>query len=340
MPTQRSDGGPVGPADAVDAARADGEGATRRGFLAGLGAAGAVGLSAGLGGCVGSVGSIVGADGDGNGAAGVDAGRRPVSVLAAGSLQLAFSEGLRAMVDRRVQVEAHGSVTAARLVAEGKRDPAVVALADTALFDGPLAADWHAAFATNALVVAYDGDSEVGRRVGSADRWFDPLLDGDATLGRTDPDLDPLGYRTLFALDLAGEHYDRPGLRDALVDPRTVYPETSLLSRFETGDLDAAVVYRSMAEDRGYDYVDLPAEIDLSDPARADAYRAVSYDLPTGETVRGGPIAYGAVARRAADRVAEAFETLVGGEYLDDHGFAVSEAFPEYSGDVPRVHRP
>ncbi|QLH83375.1 extracellular solute-binding protein [Halosimplex pelagicum] len=323
MPTQRS-------ADA-------GSGRSRRSVLAALGSAGA---GTALSGCVGSVGSAVGADGRGASGAAGDSDGRPVSVLAAGSLQLAFSEGLRAAVDRPVRVEAHGSVTAARLVAEGKRDPDIVALADTALFDRLVPADWHAEFATNALVVAYDGDGEVGRRVGSADRWFAPLLASDATLGRTDPDLDPLGYRTLFALDLAGEYYDRPGLRDALTDRRSVYPETSLLSRFETGDLDAAVVYRSMAEDRGYDYLDLPTEIDLGDPARADTYGAVSYDLPTGETVRGAPIAYGALARTDDESVAEAFETLVDGAYLRDHGFAVPDEFPEYSGDVPRGHRP
>jgi molybdate/tungstate transport system substrate-binding protein len=324
MPTQRS-------ADAGSAGR------SRRSVLAGLGSAGV----AVVGGCVGSAGSATseGNDDGSNGSGGGVSGGA-VSVLAAGSLQLAFSEGLRAAVDRPVRVEAHGSVTVARLVAEGKRDPDIVALADTGLFDRLVPADWHAAFATNALVVAYDGDDDLGRRVGSAERWFDPLLASDATLGRTDPDLDPLGYRTLFALDLASEYYDRPGLRDALTDRRSVYPETSLLSRFETGDIDAAVVYRSMAEDRGYDYVDLPPEIDLRDPARAEEYRTVSYDLPTGETVRGAPIEYGALARADADRVAEAFETLVGGAYLDDHGFVVPDEYPAYSGDVPRVHRP
>jgi molybdate/tungstate transport system substrate-binding protein len=326
MPTQRS-------------ARSRDGGRSRRSFLAALGSAGA---AASVSGCLGSVASsgesgMGGADrGDGpNGGDG-----RPVSVLAAGSLQLAFSEGLRAAVDGPLRVEAHGSVTVARLVAEDKRDPDIVALADTALFDRLVSGEWYAAFATNALVVAYDGESDVGQRVGAADRWFDPLLASGATLGRTDPDLDPLGYRTLFALNLASEHYDRPGLRDALTDPRGVYPETSLLSRFETGDLDVAVVYRSMAEDRGYDYVDLPPEIDLRDPARAEKYGTVSYDLPTGETVRGAPIEYGALARTDADRVAEAFETLVGGAYLDDHGFVVPDEHPAYSGDVPRVYRP
>ncbi|WP_436924760.1 extracellular solute-binding protein [Halosimplex amylolyticum] len=339
MPTQRSgsrrpDGRPEN--DRLHAGVGD-SGISRRGFLRAVGGAGAVGatgatgVSAALSGCVGSVGSVAGA-GDGSG--------DPVSVLAAGSLQLAFSEGLRTSVDEPIQVEAHGSVTAARLVAEGRRDPDIVALADTALFDGPLATDWHATFATNALVVAYDGESAAGRRVGAADRWFDPVLAGEASLGRTDPDLDPLGYRTLFALDLAGEYYDRPDLREALVEPRQVYPETSLLSRFETGDLDAAVVYRSMAVDRGYDYVDLPDAVDLGDPDRADEYGAVRYDLPSGETVRGAPVEYGAVARRDDDRVTEAFDALVAGDYLTDHGFASPENYPEYSGDVPRGLRP
>jgi len=336
MPTQRSTDTEV--ADTGTA------GTSRRALLASLGAAGA---AAALGGCVGSVGSAAGAGGnegavgagEGGGVARGDADGRPVSVLAAGSLQLAFSEGLRAAVDRPLRVEAHGSVTVARLVAEGRRDPDIVALADATLFDRLVSSAWHAAFATNALVVAY-ADSDGGRRVGAADRWFEPVLAGTATMGRTDPDLDPLGYRTLFALDLAGEYYDRPNLRAALTDRRQIFPETSLLSRFETGDLDAAVVYRSMAEERGYDYVDLPPEIDLSDPERADAYGAASYDLPSGETVRGGPIEYGAVARRTDERVVEAFETLVGGSYLGDHGFVVPESFPEYDGDVPRGYRP
>ncbi|WP_459193838.1 extracellular solute-binding protein [Halosimplex sp. J119] len=338
MPTQRSESDrPDGHRTRSGRSRAgDGaSGITRRGFLTAAGGAGGAGLVSAFGGCVGTPGSVAGV-GASHGGGDSD----PVSVLAAGSLQLAFSEGLQEATDLPIRVESHGSVTAARLVARGDRDPDIVALADPALFDGPLATDWHAAFATNALVVAYDEGSAGGRRVAEADRWFDPVLSGDATLGRTDPDLDPLGYRTLFALELAGEYYDRPGLRDEIVEPRQVYPETSLLSRFETGDIDAAVVYRSMAVDRGYDYVELPAAVDLSDPERAEAYAEVDYDLPSGETVRGAPVEYAAVARRGADRVVETFDTLGGGDYLDSHGFTVPESYPHYSGDVPRVHRP
>jgi len=269
------------------------------------------------------------------GSAGVLGGGSAVSVLAAGSLLSAFEDGLAEAVDARLEVEAHGSVTVARLVDSGRRDPDIVALADAALFDRTLASDWHAVFATNSLVVAYADDTDGGRRVAEADRWFDPVLAGEASLGRTDPDLDPLGYRTLFALELGSDHYDEPRLPRRVLRREQIYPETSLLGRFETGALDAAVVYRNMAVERDYEFVDLPPAIDLGDPDRADEYERVSYALSDGETVEGAPIRYGALARSDDDAVRDVFGTLVDGEYLEDHGFGKPDGFPTYSGEVP-----
>ncbi|WP_394351772.1 hypothetical protein [Halogeometricum sp. CBA1124] len=51
-----------------------------------------------------------------------------VSVLAAGSLQNALTSDFRSQTDAHVEVEAHGSARAARMVAEGQRDPDIVAL--------------------------------------------------------------------------------------------------------------------------------------------------------------------------------------------------------------------
>lgn len=267
-------------------------------------------------------------------------GPEPVRVLAAGSLQRAFDDGLRDAVDAPVALEARGSAALARLVADGQRDPDVLALADVALFDRVLDGPWHAAFATNALAVA-TADTPGGRRVQDAaaapDRhWYDPVLAGDAALGRTDPDLDPLGYRTLFAVDRLAAHHDTTDLRDALLAPDQVYPETALLSTLETGAVDAAVVYESMATDRGLDVVDLPARVDLSDPGRADAYADVSYDLPDGTTVTGAPIEYGATLRsRENDAARGVFDELLAGDYLDAHGFEVPDAFPQFTRDAP-----
>ena len=276
---------------------------------------------------------------DGGGNAGSSG---PVSVLAAGSLQSAFENGLRAAVEERIDVEAYGSTRAARLVKGGQRDPDVLALADTSLFGTLLDAPWYAAFATNAVVLAYNSKTAAGRRVGDADPWYEPLTSGDVRLGRTDPNLDPLGYRTRFVLELAAAHYDEPALPDEVLGKDQLYPETQLLAGFESGQLDAAFVYRSMAVEHGYDYVDLPAAIDLSDPARASQYASVSETLSDGTVVHGGLVEYGALLRTPGSRPArDVFRTMVedGHRYLDSDGFVVPNHYPRYEGDVPNVVR-
>jgi len=262
-------------------------------------------------------------------------GRNRVRVLVAGSLQKAASETLQSRTDAELAVEARGSVQAARLVAEGKRDPAIVALADPALFERVMSTPWHAVVASNEMVLAYNPETDGGSRVGDADRWVDPLRDGGVSLGRTDPTLDPLGYRTLFVLDLAADYYDEPGLADAVLSPEQTYPETQLLAQFETGAVDAAFVYRSMAVERDYPFREFPPELSLGDPAHADRYRTVTYELPDGTVARGGPIEYGAVRRADGRRTRTAFEAVLASDWLAPHGFTVREEYPRLVGDVP-----
>jgi len=257
-----------------------------------------------------------------------------VQVLCAGSLQSPLGE-LDSRLDIPVAVEARGSAAAAQLVADGVRDPDVVALADAALFESVLDPEWYALVATNELAVAYGRETPAGRRIREADRWFEPILAGDVVLGRTDPDLDPLGYRTLFALELAAAHYGRPDLAEAVLATSGVYPETSLLARLDTGEVDAAVVYRSMASDHGYDTVDLPSAVDLSAPSRADSYGTVSYRLPDGTRVDGGVIEYAATVRHRSEDAVAVFEELASGELLADHGFRVPDRYPAVEGNAP-----
>jgi molybdate/tungstate transport system substrate-binding protein len=301
---------------------ARGPSTSRRAVLA----AAATGLAAGAG----CAGGVVGAD------------EPPVTLLAAGSLYNAFENGLGPTSDAAVEIEAHGSAEVARLVADGVKQPDIVSVADTALFDGPLHPEWYAEFATNSLVLAYDGDTEAGERLASAgsERWYEPLLEDELSLGRTDPDLDPLGYRTLFALELATDHYGLDtDLRAAIPRRKQLFPETQLVSQFETGAIDAAFTYRNMAIERGYDYVDLPAEIDLGDPDHADAYATASYELPSGKVVEGGPISYGSTVRRPSPAVFDVFEEQLRGSYLADFGFGVPEDYPRFTGDVPAALR-
>ncbi|MFB6178727.1 MAG: extracellular solute-binding protein [Halorientalis sp.] len=293
----------------------------RRAVLSGL-----VSLAGGVAGCARTVGTREGAT--------------PVSILAAGSLNDALEHGLKSSVTPRLQVEVRGSAAVARLVAEGQKDPNIVSVADVALFKSPLEPAWFAEFATNSVVLAYNADTEGGKRVADAgtETWYRPLVAGDVALGRTDPDLDPLGYRTLFVLELATDYYETDrDLRAAIPARNQIYPEAQLISQFETGAIDAAFAYRSMAVERGYEYVELPAAIDLSDPTATDHYADASYELPSGTVVRGGLISYGSTIRHRSRPVVDVFETQVTGAYLTDFGFVVPEGYPRFTGHVPET---
>jgi molybdate/tungstate transport system substrate-binding protein len=270
------------------------------------------------------------------GCSGALGGTGAVSMLVAGSLNNAVENGLRPAVDAGLQPESQGSAEAARLVAGGEKDPDIVSLADVALFDSLLTPEWVAEFATNALVIAYDPETAAGRRLDSGAAWYEVLLDGDTSLGRTDPDMDPLGYRTLFCLELATDHYgtDR-NLREAVPQPDQRYPETQLVSQFETGAIDVAISYRNMAEERGYEYVDLPAAVDLSDPDRTDRYGMASYELSDGTVVSGDVISYSSTLRHDGGTASDVFRTHITGEYLTEFGFTVPDDYPRYTGNVP-----
>lgn len=270
---------------------------------------------------------------------GQDDSNGPVSILAAGSLQHAIETGLKPTVDVPIQVEAHGSSTVARLVAEGKRDPDIVSVADVALLDGPLSPAWHSVFASNAIVIAYNPNTEGGKRVAEAGtNWYEPLADGDLRLGRTDPRQDPLGYRTLFALELASRYYDTAtNLRERVLERDQIYPETALISQFETGSIDAAFAYRNMAVERDYEYIDLPDEIDLSNPEYAgEWYSTVSYTSPSNREIRGGLIGYGSTLRHQNNDAVDVFAALTASDYLSKSGFVIREQFPTYSGNAPK----
>ena len=236
------------------------------------------------------------------------------SLLVAGSL-LPLA---RAVPD--AVVEAHGSLAAARLVEDGLREPDAVALADPALVRD--LAGWTATFATNAMAIAYDPDSSAAAAI-EAD-WAAALAREDVAVGRTDPATDPLGYRTLLTLDLAR----RAGLpvEDVLAGS-TVLPETQLVRTLLEGPLDAAFVYRNMAETHDVPRVDLPPELDLSDPAYADRYREATVSVD-GTTRRGAPIRYGAAP--LTDRGRAVCADLVHGiERLRRFGLTVPTGYPE-----------
>lgn len=263
-----------------------------------------------------------------------------VAILAAGSLQNGLANGLKPAVDVPVAIEAHGSGTVARMIDEGQRDPDIVSVADVALFEELLSPSWYSVFTSNAVVIAYNPETAAGESLAEAgtERWYKPILDGNIDLGRTDPDHDPLGYRALFMLELASRYYDdASNLKDQVLERNQIYPEQSLISRFESGSIDAAIAYRNMAVERDYEYIELPDQINLSNPRYAEEwYSTTSYTLPSDQEIHGGLISYGSTIRHMSDAVVSVFRAHTTGRYLEEHGFLLREQFPTYTGDAPR----
>jgi molybdate/tungstate transport system substrate-binding protein len=110
-----------------------------------------------------------------------------------------------------------------------------------------------------------------------------------------------------------------------------------LISQFETGSIDAAIAYRNMAVERDYEYIELPDQINLSNPQYAeDWYSTTSYTLPSGQEIQGGLISYGSTIRHMSDAAVSVFDIHTTGSYLEEHGFLLRDQFPSYTGDVPQ----
>jgi molybdate/tungstate transport system substrate-binding protein len=124
----------------------------------------------------------------------------------------------------------------------------------------------------------------------------------DVEVGRTDPSLAPVGYRTLLMFQLAERYYKQPGLAGSLLENApdwNMRPNAAeLAALLAAGELDYIYDYQSVAESNGFRYLILPNAIDLGDANRAADYATASVTVrgtAPGQTltVKGQPILYG-----------------------------------------------
>jgi len=229
--------------------------------------------------------------------------RLKLTVFHAGSLSVPFEE-LEKEFERThpnvdVQREARGSVDTIRKVTELGRKADVIGSADYTLIEKmmfPEHADWYASFARNQMVIVYSDKSKYAAEV-NAGNWHELLTRDGVELGHSDPNTDPCGYRSLLVWQLAEKHYAEPSLYEKLdrnAPERNIRPtETDLMALLDAGELDYVFIYRSIATQHGYRFIELPPEIDLSDVKHADFYNTAQVTLNNGMTKKGKPIVYG-----------------------------------------------
>ncbi|HEY2180580.1 MAG TPA: substrate-binding domain-containing protein [Solirubrobacteraceae bacterium] len=101
---------------------------------------------------------------------------------------------------------------------------------------------WYTTFAASPLMLAYDPSSNVGRQLAQGKPWYRVLAEPGVLVGRTDPKLDPKGLLTVEAVANAAHKLHDPALSAALAG-FPVYPETALVGRLQSGQLEAGFFY-------------------------------------------------------------------------------------------------
>lgn len=245
-------------------------------------------------------------------------------VLHAGSLSVPFESMEKAFEARYPQVdvqrESGGSTKLARSITELHKPADIMASADYIVIDNMLVpefAEWNALFATNQLVLCYTDKSRYAEEI-TAQNWSEILQRPDVIWGHSDPNLDPCGYRSLMAIQLAEKFTGQEGLYDRLLANRpekNVRPKSvELISMLESGNMDYAWEYLSVAVQHKLKYVTFDDHINMGNYAMDPFYRTavvkVTGKVPGEFTeMRGSSITYGVTMLKDAPNpeAAEAF---------------------------------
>jgi molybdate/tungstate transport system substrate-binding protein len=165
--------------------------------------------------------------------------------------------------------ESAGSRKCARKITDLKKPCDIMASADYTVIDQlliPAYTDWNIRFATNRLVLCYTNKSEYAGEI-NAQNWYEILLKKGVIWGHSDPNLDPCGYRSVMVLQLAEKYYEKPGLFKKLIANRpkeNIRPKSvELVSLLQTGNMDYAWEYRSVAVQHELKFIELPDQINL-----------------------------------------------------------------------------
>ena len=236
----------------------------------------------------------------------------------AASLIKTFEESLGPSFEKKTGYiyagEARGSVQIANMIIDGQRKPDVFVSAGTIpimklmnnvadnqqqqkLHKSPLT-QWFVKFASAEMVIAYSSTSHFHLDLDKAKKgqipWYQVLSQPGFSFGRTDPELDPKGYYIIMTAKLANIYYNDHNIEQSILgqdrNPKQVFPEETLTTSLETGQLDAIAAYKHEAIAKDLPYITLPSQINLGSPAFSDFYKKASYTSGMGKAVYGEPI--------------------------------------------------
>ena len=252
--------------------------------------------------------------------------KEKIVIFHAGSLSIPF-EDLSKEFEKKYGIvvirQPAGSVATIKKVTELGKRADVVASADYRLIETmmePDYADYCIKFAANKMVVAYTQKSHYSDEINGSN-WYEILERNNVRIAFSDPNKDPCGYRSMMVIELASIYYGKDIFKELLQqylpverreengsfeiiippsnqmksnDKIMIRPmEIDLMAALETGEIDYLFIYKSVAEQHGVKYVELPLQIDLSSMEYKENYSRVKVILNDGNVVTGKPIVYG-----------------------------------------------
>ena len=263
-----------------------------------------------------------------------------LNVFHAGSLAVPFDKMERVFEAKYpsidVRCEASGSVLAVRKVIDLHKPCDVIAVADYDIIPKmmfPAYTDHVKLFARNEIVLCYTNKSLYRREI-NTQNWYQILGRPNVKWAFANPNDDPCGYRTLMTIALSSIYYHQPDLLQVLLEKLSdiYWHETNagilivppvnlttkdckifvrsksveLLGLLESGAIDYAFEYKSVAEQHKLPYLNLPAQINLSNLKHKAFYAKVRVKLANGKVLQGKPIVYGIASLKTAKHPKEA----------------------------------
>lgn len=280
-----------------------------------------------------------------------------LSIFAAGTLAVPFRQ-INTLFEKQypnatVQAQFGGSVMMAKKITELHQDADLLAVADynvipKYMFGNPAHASWYAGFARNAITFVYTDKSKFANEI-NPQNWYKVLARPGVEIGRSNPDTDPSGYQTVQMLSLAEKFYKEPDLEQKILAnaPLTNMrdTETSLISALQLGQIDYLAIYRSDALQHHLKFINLPAKIDLSDPAQSAYYKTGEVHTKNGDLL-GKPIVYAATVVNGSKNAAIAVKYMAlllgpqGQAVMKANGFGTfSPAYAMHSEAMPAALR-
>jgi tungstate ABC transporter binding protein WtpA len=179
--------------------------------------------------------------------------------------------------------------------------------------------DWWVNFATNTLCIAYTTNGPNHLTLSNT-TWYQDLNSGVGLWARSNPDLDPAGYRALIMLNISDTYYpanpteyplyptnpsnSSQGTLLAEVESNPSWititaKSANIIPLLQAGDIDAGFVYVSNAIQAGLPYITLPNNVSLGYQPYNAWYSEFSV-TPTTTTYWGSWIQYGATIPNTA----------------------------------------